>query len=82
MTTLSKVNNVRQSKRLRDLYRRREQVAQAIRSLEQIQSMRSRRSPSVLPSLLELDRNLSASLYHWAQPVTAGQTSVQEKLAA
>jgi hypothetical protein len=68
VTTISKVNNVPQSKRLRDLYRRREQVVQAIRALEQIQDLRSRRSASMLPSLLALGRNLSASF--------------QEKLAA
>jgi hypothetical protein len=36
-------------------------VLQAIRALEQIEQMRSRRSASMLPSLLALGRNLSLS---------------------
>jgi hypothetical protein len=52
VTTISKVNNMRQSKRLRSLYLQREQIAQAIQSLEQIQRLRSGRSALAALTLL------------------------------
>jgi hypothetical protein len=60
VTTQSKVISLRQSKRLRNLYQRRDHIVQVIESLEQIQRLRSRRSEAALQQVLLVREKLAA----------------------
>jgi len=60
VTSISKVNPARQSKSLRGLYQRREQIVQAIAVIEELQSLRLQRAEPAILALLAADRELAA----------------------